>query len=264
VPTEFLEQLNKKSVMDISLGDQVQRKMTVLFSDIREFTNLSETMSPAENFNFINAYIKRMNPHILSHNGFIDKYIGDAIMALFPNQSEDAVKSAIEMLTEVTVYNEFRATKGYKPIQVGFGIHTGNLMLGIIGADNRMDGTVISDSVNLSARLEGLTKEYKVSIIVSEIVIQELSKDNTYHTRLLDRVQVKGKQEKVTVYQVYDGIPKSEIEAIDTIKSDFEKGVQLFHAEKYSEANIYFLRVNSILPQDYPTEIYLERCREKI
>lgn len=264
VPTEFLEQLNKKSVMDISLGDQVQRKMAVLFSDIREFTNLSETMSPAENFNFINAYIKRMNPHILSHNGFIDKYIGDAIMALFPNHSEDAVKSAIEMLTEVRVYNEFRATKGYKPIQVGFGIHTGNLMLGIIGADNRMDGTVISDSVNLSARLEGLTKEYKVSIIVSEIVIQELKKDNTYHTRLLDRVQVKGKQEKVTVYQVYDGISKSEIEAIDSIKSDFEKGVESFHKGEYIEAKKYFLQANSILPQDYPTVLYLKRCSEKI
>ena len=264
VPTEFLEQLNKKSVMDISLGDQVQRKMAVLFSDIREFTNLSETMSPAENFNFINAYIKRMNPHILSHNGFIDKYIGDAIMALFPNHSEDAVKSAIEMLTEVRIYNEFRATKGYKPIQVGFGIHTGNLMLGIIGADNRMDGTVISDSVNLSARLEGLTKEYKVSIIVSEIVIQELKKDNTYHTRLLDRVQVKGKQEKVTVYQVYDGISKSEIEAIDSIKSDFEKGVESFHKGEYIEAKKYFLQANSILPQDYPTVLYLKRCSEKI
>jgi|JI9StandDraft_1071089.scaffolds.fasta_scaffold00874_3 adenylate cyclase len=264
VPTEFLEQLNKKSVMDISLGDQVQRKMAVLFSDIREFTNLSETMSPAENFNFINAYIKRMNPHILSHNGFIDKYIGDAIMALFPNHSEDAVKSAIEMLTEVRVYNEFRATKGYKPIQVGFGIHTGNLMLGIIGADNRMDGTVISDSVNLSARLEGLTKEYKVSIIVSEIVIEELKKDNTYHTRLLDRVQVKGKQEKVTVYQVYDGISKSEIEAIDSIKSDFEKGVESFHKGEYIEAKKYFLQANSILPQDYPTVLYLKRCSEKI
>lgn len=264
VPTEFLEQLNKKSVMDISLGDQVQRKMAVLFSDIREFTNLSETMSPAENFNFINAYIKRMNPHILSNNGFIDKYIGDAIMALFPNHSEDAVKSAIEMLTEVRVYNEFRANSGYKPIQVGFGIHTGNLMLGIIGADNRMDGTVISDSVNLSARLEGLTKEYKVSIIVSEIVIQELSKDNTYHTRLLDRVQVKGKQEKVTVYQVYDGISNSEIAAIDSIKSDFEKGVERFHKGEYIEAKKYFSQANFIMPQDYPTLIYLKRCEEKI
>ena len=121
MPTEFLEQLNKKSVMDISLGDQVQRKMAVLFSDIREFTKSIRNNESAENFNFINAYIKRMNPHILSNNGFIDKYSGDAIMALFPNHSEDAVKSAIEMLTEVRVYNEFRANSGYKPIQVGSG-----------------------------------------------------------------------------------------------------------------------------------------------
>ena len=257
VPTEFLRQLQKESVMDISLGDQVQKKMTVLFSDIREFTNLSETMSPKDNFNFINAYLKRMNPHIISNNGFIDKYIGDAIMALFPVTAEDAVQSAIQMCKEVDIYNNHRANTGYKPIKVGFGIHTGNLMLGIIGADNRMDGTVISDSVNLAARLEGLTKEYKTPIIVSESVMQELTKN--YHSRLLDIVQVKGKQQKVVVYQIYDGLSEKEITAIDSIKIDFEEGVKLFHSGKYSLAKDCFNKVNSILPQDTPTLIYLKR-----
>jgi adenylate cyclase len=263
VPTEFLNQLNKESVMDVHLGDQVQRVMAVLFSDIREFTNLSETMSPSDNFNFINSYIKRMNPHIQENNGFIDKYIGDAIMALFPKSSEDALKAAIQMCIEVNAYNTDRLNKKYKPIQVGFGIHSGSLMLGIIGANNRMDGTVISDSVNLASRLEGLTKEYKVAIIVSESVIKQIEDQSKYHFRLLDKVQVKGKQNKVIVYHIYDGLPEKEIFAIDSIKAEFEDGVKFFHAEKYAEAYSCFSKVKTILPSDYCNEIYIKRCEGK-
>jgi adenylate cyclase len=264
VPSEFLLQLNKNSVTDIKLGDQMQRDMSVMFSDIREFTNLSETMNPEDNFNFINAYLNRMNPCIQRNNGFIDKYIGDAIMALFPKDPIDALKAAIQMRLAVTDYNLEREKKNYKVIQVGFGIHYGGLMLGIIGTSNRMDGTVISDSVNLASRLEGLTKEYKVGIIVSENLIEQIEDKNKFHFRLLDRVQVKGKQNKVTVYHVYDGLSEAEIQSIDSIKIDFESGVRAFHQGKFKEAEFLFEKILSNLKTDFPSQIYLKRCQEKL
>ncbi len=263
VPTPFLQQLNKNTVLDVKLGDQVQKNMSILFSDIREFTNLSETMSPKENFNFINSYLKRMGPFIQNNNGFIDKYIGDAIMALFPQNSEDALRAAIGMKQEIYHYNLERAKSNYNPISVGFGIHTGSLMLGIIGANDRMDGTVISDSVNLAARIEGLTKEYGVSIIVSESVIEEIESKNIYNYRLLDRVQVKGKTRKIIVYHVYDGEPENIQNVIHSIKSDFEEGVKNFHSQNYELALEKFRIVQTKYPDDKPTDIYINRCTEK-
>ncbi|MEG3972906.1 AAA family ATPase, partial [Microcoleus sp. T2B6] len=158
VPNQFLQFLDKSSIIDVELGDQVQLEMSVLFSDIRDFTTLSETMTPKDNFRFINSYLSRMEPVINENNGFIDKYIGDAIMALFSGEANNAVKAGIAMLHCLVEYNQNRANSGYGPIQIGIGINTGTLMLGTVGGQNRMEGTVISDAVNLASRVESLTK----------------------------------------------------------------------------------------------------------
>jgi two-component system sensor histidine kinase ChiS len=133
VPRNFLKFLGKESIIDVQIGDQVQQKMTVMFSDIRSFTTLSEAMSPQENFNFLNSYLSQVSPVIRQHKGFIDKYIGDAIMALFPESANDAVQAAIAMQKQVALYNEQRQQQGDVPIAIGIGLHTGNLMLGTIG-----------------------------------------------------------------------------------------------------------------------------------
>lgn len=133
VPEEFLKFLNRESIVDVKLGDQVRKEMSVLFSDIRSFTELSEKMTPEENFNFINSYLQRMGPSIRENNGFIDKYIGDAIMALFPRNAEDAIKASIQMMEGIKLYNKHRNNQGYAPISIGIGIHTGELMLGTVG-----------------------------------------------------------------------------------------------------------------------------------
>jgi two-component system sensor histidine kinase ChiS len=162
VPHEFLKFLERESIVDVQLGDQVQKEMTVLFADIRSFTSLSERMSPKENFDFLNAYLSRVSPVIRNHNGFIDKYIGDAVMALFPQTADDAVQAAIEMQKQVSLYNSYRQENGYDPIAIGIGLHSGTLMLGTVGESQRMESTVIADAVNLASRLEGLTKVYGV------------------------------------------------------------------------------------------------------
>ena len=160
VPREFLRFLEIESIVDVKLGDAVQKEMSILFTDIRSFTSLSESMTPQENFNFINGYLGRVGPVIRSRGGFIDKYIGDAVMALFPERPEDAIDAAIELQCTVELYNRHRNNSGYDPISIGIGIHTGSIMLGMIGEAERMEGTVISDAVNMASRLEGMTKEY--------------------------------------------------------------------------------------------------------
>ena len=210
LPSEFLKLLDKTSIIDIQLGDQIEKEMTVLFSDIRDFTSLSEKMTPQDNFNFINAYLSRMEPIIHENHGFIDKYIGDAIMALFPNNADDAVQTALSMLKALADYN---LTQGNHPVHpcfnIGIGIHTGKLMLGTVGGQNRMDGTVISDAVNLASRIEGMTKTYHANLLISEATYSRLNDHSKYTIRPLDEVKAKGKTEAVMIYAVSSNDCKS-------------------------------------------------------
>ena len=193
VPKQFLEFLGAESILDIKLGDQVQKEMSVLFTDIRGFTALSEEMTPKENFDFLNEYLSEMEPVISRNHGFIDKYIGDSIMALFTGKVENAIDAAIEMRAALADINLQRKLENKLAVNSGIGINTGNLMLGIVGGHGRMDGTVVSDAVNLASRVEGLTKIYGASIIISQDTLIKLKDPGRYNYRFLDVVKVKGK-----------------------------------------------------------------------
>ncbi|HMV77002.1 MAG TPA: adenylate/guanylate cyclase domain-containing protein [Leptospiraceae bacterium] len=264
VPQEFLKFLKKESILEIKLGDQIQTEMTVLFSDIRSFTNLSETMTPKENFDFLNAYLERVGPVIRKNKGFIDKYIGDAIMALFPYTPEDSIQACVEMHKVIRVYNEKRDKKGYKPIKIGVGIHTGNLMLGTIGENQRMDGTVIADAVNLASRIEGLTKMYGASTIISERTFFGLSDPDKYHYRQLDNVQVKGKKEVVSIFEILDGMEENLLKLYIDTKRDFEKGILSYQIQQFHEALECFNSVLSVNPGDIASQKYTDRCSKAI
>lgn len=201
VPHAFLSIIGKPSIVEVELGDNKRERMSILFSDIRRFTTLSEAMTPDENFAFINAYLERMGPVIRDHGGFIDKYIGDAIMALFPG-ADDAVRAGLAMLGALDSFNDVRRAAGLDPIAIGVGINTGLLMLGTIGERDRMDGTVIADAVNLAARVESLTKDYGAPLLISEYTLHELADPAAYDIRPVDVVVVKGKTKPVGIYAV--------------------------------------------------------------
>ena len=202
IPREVLSYLKKDSIMDVNLGDHIEMEMTILFSDIRDFTGLSEKMTPKENFNFINSYLNRMGPIIRKHGGFVDKYMGDGIMALFPGNPQQALEAAMEMRTELVKYNEDRKKVAYRPIRIGVGLHTGLLMVGTIGEEGRMDSTVISDAVNMASRMEGLTKVFHEDILVSSSLVLAMPEDQRNRFRFLGDETVKGKTESVGVYGV--------------------------------------------------------------
>ncbi|MFN8391839.1 MAG: adenylate/guanylate cyclase domain-containing protein [Bdellovibrionota bacterium] len=262
VPQAFLEQLGQSNIVDVKLGQQVQKQMTVLFSDIRSFTSISESMSPRDNFDFINQYLGVVSPVIRKYGGFIDKYIGDGIMALFPNSGEMAIRAAVEMQRALKVFNEQGKDSGRPPIRVGIGLHSGNLMLGTVGEEQRMDGTVISDAVNLAARLEGITKDYGARIIVSERVLDSLSKDDLFYTRYLGQATVKGKQNATRIFEVIDGDDDDSARRKIITKVYFERGVRSFEREDYLKANRLFRRVVRLHKHDLAAQMYLTKCIE--
>lgn len=259
VPREFLEYLGRDSIIDVQLGDQVQRDMTILFSDIRSFTTLSEILTPKQNFDFMNDYLSRMSPVIRLNRGFIDKYLGDGIMALFPHQTEDALQAALDMLAELDIYNDERLAEGFLPIEIGIGLHTGSLMLGTIGEEQRMESTVISDAVNLAARMEGLTKIYGATLIISEQTRQDISLDES-GIRFLGREKVKGKSLPVPIYEVLTG-EKPLRWAKEKTRDDFEAGVHLFLQHDIAAAQTHFQAVWQQNPDDLATLLYMRRCR---
>ena len=260
VPQEFVQLLGKSSITDVQLGEQIQGEMTILTSDIRSFTTLSETMTPEENFRFLNAYLGRVSPIIRRHKGVIDKYIGDAIMALFPEKPEQALQAAIAIRQTISDYNEHRKEQGRIPIEIGTAIHTGNLMLGTIGERERMETTAISDAVNLAFRLEGLTKLYGASIVISQDSLFNLESPTSYQFRFLDRVRVKGKSEPISVFEIFDGDPLDIVALKAKTQTDFEKGLLHYHSQEFSEAQTRFEAVLKDYPDDKAAQLYLKRA----
>ncbi|MEG3973864.1 ATP-binding protein [Microcoleus sp. herbarium8] len=262
VPHDFLSLLEKQSIIEVKLGDNQQRDMTVLFADIRSFTSLSELMTPPENFAFINSYLGKVSPAIRKNNGFIDKYIGDAVMALFSTSPDDGVRAAIDMQEEVNIFNSDREKNGLFPIAIGIGLHAGNLMLGTIGERERMESTVIADAVNLASRLEGLTKVYGARILVSGAIIDRLDDAEQYKYRFVDRVAVKGKTNAVSVFEIYDTETEKSIVLKQQTAEVFQEALNFYYQQKFVAAQKMFHNILQTNPDDMVAMLYFKRSRK--
>lgn len=264
VPFEFLKMLDKASILDVNLGDQVQRDMAVLFSDIRGFTSLSEKMTPKENFDFINSYLDKVGPVIRDHHGFIDKYIGDAVMALFPSSAEDALEAALAMHDRVFDWNERRARHDFAPVKIGIGIHQGRVMLGTIGEHQRMDGTVIADAVNLASRIESLTKNYGAGTLISDFSWSSVAEKSKYNWRLVDRVAVKGKNDPVELIEIFNSDPDELRKLKARQLAPFAEALQLYRQGRFADAKTAFLQLAAENQHDKTLQLYLQRIERNI
>ena len=263
VPEQLLKSLEKKSILDVNLGDQVQKNMSVLFSDIRAFTNISEKLEPAENFKFVNDYLAGVVPSIRKHNGYVDKYIGDAIMALFTEEGSDAVKSAVDMLKKLEKLNQIRAKEKSPTISIGIGINTGSVMLGTLGVSDRLEGSVISDTVNVAARLEELTKFYKVPLLIGGDTEKSLD-DNSIARREIDYIEVKGKENKISIFEVYQWESKEIILKKDSLKALFGQSLKLYREGNYRKCLNILKKYKKELPNDKIIDLYIKRCNNQI
>ena len=250
VPREFLRFFEKESIADIKLGDHVSKEMTVMFSDVRSFTTISEGMTPQENFDFVNAYLKRVSPVVRDHHGFIVKYLGDGMMAVFPEQADHAVRAGIEKLERVNEYNREREQQQRDPITVGIGINTGHMMVGMVGEASRIQGDAFSDHVNLTSRVEGLTKFYGVSLIVTSDTHRQLGDTGQYHIRFLDKVQVKGKTEALDLYEIYDADRSEQLELKRQTQQDYAEALELYYQQQFADAQRKLFQVLQKNPAD--------------
>lgn len=258
VPKQFLDALSIKSILNVKLGESVERQMSVMFFDIRNFTTKSEAMSPKENFDFVNSYLSYVEHNITRQKGFIDKFIGDAVMALFYTEQE-ALQASIEIFTSLKKFNIDFSNMPFSPVTIGVGLHTGSLMLGIVGVPSRLQTSVFSDSVNISARLETLTKYYGSEIIVSRDFYEALgnSKD-LYKFRFLGSTLLRGKIEPLSIFEVLDpSFGPISVLKIQT-QADFEEGVEHYIKARFAESCLSFKKVLDINPEDKAAKHYLE------
>lgn len=204
VPNKFISAIAPQGVENIEVGVALMRTMTILFCDIRGYTSISEAMAPIEIFTFLNDYLACMAKAIAQGGGFIDKYIGDAIMALFDDTATDgALKAATLMLQALDKFNYERSQKGLPKIAIGIGIHRGEVVMGTVGFTSRIESTVIGDAVNVASRIEGLTKHYNCEVLLTESVVSSLSHPEACSLRLVDKaVKVKGKDEAIAIYEL--------------------------------------------------------------
>jgi signal transduction histidine kinase/class 3 adenylate cyclase/ActR/RegA family two-component response regulator len=250
VPTQFLQSIGKSSIMEVKLGDYANLNVTVFFSDIRKYTRISESMSPEDNFRFIQAYVGRMGPIIHQHTGFINQYMGDAIMAIFPEQTYHSLDAAIHMQKKILEYNKERIETGREPISVGMGLHYGSLTMGIIGDENRSEPSTIADTVNIAARIEQLTKYYGAQILLSEKSYNNLPDPHRYSIRYLGNVQVKGKKESLKVFECFDGDDEKMIQLKMETLTDFDLGLKQFYNKDFLEAALVFKKILKLNKDD--------------
>jgi predicted ATPase/class 3 adenylate cyclase/tRNA A-37 threonylcarbamoyl transferase component Bud32 len=263
VPQQLLQHLKKSSITEVNLGDNVELDMSVMFADIRSFTTLSEQLTPAESFRFINDYLARLEPVIVDHQGFIDKYIGDAIMALFSGGADDAVKGGIAMQKTLATYNQERQHSPYPPIRLGIGINTGRLMLGTVGGKDRMDGTVISDAVNLAARLESLTKRYKVDLLISHDTYTQLRYPQSHSIRKIGTTEIRGRSKAVTIYEVFDADAIEVRAAKQAIADRFDRALTCYEKQDWQGAIHLFKACLDRVSSDPVAQYYLDQCQDK-
>lgn len=245
----------------LKLGGE-KRLVTVLFSDIRGFTSLSERLTPEGLVALLNEYLSPMTRIVLEEEGMLDKYIGDAIMAVFnapveiPDHPARACRTAIEMMEKLEELNSLWSARGWPRIDIGIGINTGEAVVGNMGAELRFDYTAIGDTVNLASRLEGINKLYGTNIIVSEQTWVHV-KDG-FSFREIDLVRVKGKESPSAIYELIG----EKGEGIEGLAGTFSRALSLYRTRRFEEARSVFGEVLERFPGDGPSAVYIERCAE--
>ncbi len=262
--------------MDPALADRLVRggedilggtsaEVTLLFTDIRGFTTLTEQLGPQATVSMLNEYFTLMVDCIQHESGMLDKFIGDAIMAAFglphpePDDADRAVRTAIAMIRSLNQWNAVRSADGKPPIGMGIGVNTDAVIVGNIGSPKRMDFTMIGDGVNLAARLESACKEYHARILISDLTHRQLN--GVYRTREVDRVVVKGKTEPVAVHEVLDYHTDETFPNLMDVVNDFRDGVTSYRSGAWEPAIASFERCLRAHPADTLSATYVERCK---
>ncbi|MBF0278023.1 MAG: protein kinase [SAR324 cluster bacterium] len=261
IPRQFTDRFAEGNIENLKTGLSQKETLSILFSDIRNFTSFTESMSPDDIFKFLNSYLLRMEAPIRKHEGFVDKFIGDGIMALFEQSPKDAVMAGIEMLATLEDYNIHRNKKGKVPVRCGIGINTGEVMLGVVGSNQRTDTTVLGDAVNTASRVEALTKYYGATFLITGETYNYVHGMKNLFVRLIDEVQVKGREKGTQIYEIFN-------DAADPVKEKILKQYPLFHQAfqvyqqgDWNSCSKLFAEYADCIPEDKVADRFIERCQ---
>ncbi len=258
-----IELIEKDPQKYIRTGGEI-KDLTVMFSDIRDFTSLSEGLTPDELVQLLNQYLSAMTDIIFRNLGTLDKYIGDAIMAFWGSpypQQDHAYRAcccALEMISGLEELNRKWVEQGGRPIAIGIGLNTGPVNVGNMGSNKRLAWTVMGDNVNLASRLEGMTKQYRSRVIISEGTYHEVA--HQFVAREVDRIRVKGKKQPVVIYELM--APISERDTYAPLLAQFNAALDVYRSQNWLEATGKFGELLAVYPDDGPTQILLQRCIE--
>lgn len=263
VPQEIVDQLLQIKEKDASLLIGKKQLCTIFFSDIRDFTSITESLPPEELVGTLNNYFNHMVYIIIQNHGIVDKFIGDAIMGVYGapvsygNDAANALKACFEMIRSLKSFNDEMSEKGKINLRIGMGLSSGDVIAGNIGSEQKMDYTVIGDPVNLASRLEGLTKVYKVPVIISEFTYNYVS--SIYPARELDLIRVKGKLKPTAIYQPFETMTPE----IEQLMEFYGKGLTEYKQKNWKSAIDYFTKAYQ-LNNDGTSTMYIERCQHFI
>jgi len=259
-PKSLLSRVGNGKGYALEPGEYITENSCILFSDVRDFTTISESLSSAELFLFMNEYVKHIVPTIYENNGIIDKFIGDAFLALFPSSSNFAVHAAIALQRQVEKFNDGIHDKSYHPVGLGTGIHKGEVAIGIIGNESINQMAILGDAVNLSSRIEGVTKTYKVPVIISSSVYADVKEENEFLIREIDTVRVKGKEKPIVLYEVFNSNSQERIDKKLEMTESYKGAIDFYKKGDFEQSKDLFENCLDILPDDSIPQIYIKRC----
>ncbi len=269
VPQQFLDKIAKDGLENINTNKAESAKLAILFSDIRSFTSISERLQPEETLNLLNIHFSLFNKIVSTNNGFVDKYIGDEIMALFGDPNEklsitayNAINTAIEM--QDSLKKEDMQNLEYK-LNIGIGIHIGQVIVGTVGSDERMDSTVVGDAVNISSRLQELTKIYENKILISGVTWRILNKeDNPFLAREINKLQLRGSSKPITVFEIYNNDNKELVDYKKNTQNIYNAALDCYYNKKWKKSIKLFNQCLNIYPNDTIVKRHVDKCNNML
>jgi len=257
VPPAYLRRIASRGLGAIRLGEADQQWVTILCCDIRGFTSLSERLTPSQLIAFVNRLYERITRVVGERQGVIDKFLGDAVLCIFEgtDSAERAVSCGARMLTTVASFNREEGRLAEQAVQIGIGLHTGPVILGTIGASDRMDSTVLGMTVNLAKRLEETTRSLGVDMLITDEVAHRLPMGHGHQLRRLGEASLKGCSEPVGIIEVCDHDPPGVRQLKSQVEPFIGEGIEFFKAGRFEAALLKFQSAQTIYPQDLPLQL---------
>lgn len=262
VPKKFLQLLGRSNIEEVQIGDATKVEMSAIFADLRDFTTISESIEPEQLTYILNTYLKYMAPIIRHNNGFINRVLGDGILALFPTETQDAVQAAIQMQQALSLFNKEINDAGFNSIFMGIGVNTGPAMLCALGEEERIEANVVSDMVNAASRIEGLNKMYGTQLLISDATHNTLVDASRFCIRKIDNIKVKGKTKAMAIYEVLPAGSYEQQQQLNDYISKFDLAFNAYMKGNFKASAKLLQDCLNIKPEDSVATLFKERCEK--